>query len=288
MTTAEAGLIPDVLAFFGLGAAEEVTPAGFGMSNHNHVVATGQGYYVVKFLVNQTPESIANDVAIQRQLSHVGVDAPFYLRGPAGEYLYHGDRVYAVVSQKLKGGSPRHMSAKLAFDMGRHLALFHTSVRMLLFPNSSGLMHPTVATVTSDLARELPNQDLPLGITHGDFHSGNVLVDADDQDRVVAVLDFEEAGENLFLIDLAVMLMAVGAPWAGDHIDPDLLRAGKQGYESVRRLTDEEVTWLPHAVRYASEAWINWFQANGYERYAHQHQRRYDSFEAAFGDHTPM
>jgi Ser/Thr protein kinase RdoA (MazF antagonist) len=283
-----ADTIPDVLAFFGLPAAESVVPAGFGISNHNHVVSTGQGGYVVKFLVNQMPESVANDIAVQQQLTDAGVDAPRYLRGMSGEYVYEHDGVHAVVSRKIDGAPPRHMSVKLAFDMGRHLALFHSSVRSLPFPNAFGLMHPAVATITSELARELPNQDLPRGIIHGYFHSGNVLVDPDDPDRVVAVLDFEEAGENLFLIDLAVTLIAVGSPFGSDRIEPDLLRAGKQGYETVRRLTGEEVTWLPQAMRYASEAWINWFQANGHERYARQHQRRYESFEAAFGDHTAL
>lgn len=284
----EIDAIAAVLAFFGLGTAQDVAPARFGISNHNYVVSTAKGDHVVRFLINQVPESVANDIAIQRQLRDVGVAAPRYLWSSAREYVYRHDDLHAVVSNKIEGMPPRHMSARLASAMGRHLALFHASVRTLPFPNTSGLMHPAVATVTSDLTREIQNQDLPRGIIHGDFHSGNVLVAPDDQDRVVAVLDFEEAGENLLLIDLAVTLMAVGFPWGSDQIEPDLVGAGKQGYESVRRLTHEEVVWLPQAIRYASEAWINWFRANGYERYAVQHLRRYDSFQAAFGDHTVL
>ena len=119
-------------------------------------------------------------------------------------------------------------------------------------------------------------QPLPRGIIHGDLHAGNVLVDRSNRARVIAILDFEEAGENLYLIDLALTLMAEGAPWDADSMDPDLLRAVKQGYESIRPLTEAEKSWLPVAIRYASEAWINWFEANGYERYARQHRRRYD------------
>lgn len=288
MKEAEAAEISAVLAFFGLGPAQNIAPAGFGISNHNYAVSTENGDYMVKFLVNQTPESIANDVAIQRELSDAGVVAPCYLRSRSGGYICEHDGMKAAVSQKIEGVPPRHMSITLASDMGRHLALFHTSVRTLPFPNTSGLMRPAVATVTSEKARELPHQGLPRGIIHGDFHSGNVLVDPADRDRVVAVLDFEEAGENVLLVDLAVTLMAVGFRWGGDQIEPELLRAAKMGYERVRRLTDEEVVWLPQAMRYASEAWINWFRSNGYEQYACRHQRRYDSFETAYGDHTPV
>ena len=288
MTVTEATLIPDVLSFFGLGPAAHVAAAGFGISNHNYMVDTEQGEYVVKFLVNQAPEAIENDVAIQRQLGGAGIRAPGYLQDAEGRFLYRHDVMTAVLSRKLDGMPPRHMSPALAADIGQHLALFHTSVQSLPYSNASGPMNPSVAVVDSEPARRLPDQPLPRGIIHGDLHSGNVLVDPHDPDRVVAMLDFEEAGENLYLLDLAVTLMDVGFPRGSDRIDPYQVRAGKRGYETVRPLTEQEEVWLPRAIRYASEAWINWFLANGYERYARQHQRRYDSFEAVIGDHFAL
>jgi len=286
----EAHSIPDVVSFFGVGISQKITPITNGIANHNYVVRTDQGDFVVKFLVTQTPENIESDVAIQQQLQQAGVGSPHYLRSRNGEYLYRcHDNLNAVISEKLDGVTPRQMSAALVSDIGRHLARFHTSVVACPNPNQAGsLMKPGVSGVNTEWARTLLDQPLPRGIIHGDLHSGNVLVDPLQRDRVIAILDFEEAGENLYVIDLAVTLMAVSSPTGREAIDPEVMRAAKQGYESVRRLTDEEVFWLPRAIRYASEAWINWFMANGFDEYARQHQRRYDSFQEVFGDHLAL
>lgn len=283
-----AGVLPSVLSAYKLGQAQSIAPAGFGLSNHNYLVDTGRGGYVVKFLVNQTPLTIENDVAIQRQLRAAGIMAPEYLRHRDDEYIYRKGSISAVVSKRIDGDTPRHMSAPLASDIGRHLALFHISVRTLPHANLTGLMNPGVARVNPDAAAALLEQSLPRGIVHGDLHGGNVLVDALHQDRVNAILDFEEAGENLYLIDLAVTLMASGAPQGGEELELELMRATMRGYESVRVLTDQERAWLPCAIRYASDAWINWFKDNGFERYARQHERRYASFERIAVDHLPL
>lgn len=281
----EASSIPEVLSIFGLGTPRGITPINHGLANHNFAVSTQQGEYVVKFLVSQAPKTIENDLAVQQQLRQAGVGAPLYLPNRDGDYLYRGpDDVSAVVARKIEGVTPHHMSVELATDIGRHLALFHVSVTALPKANNAGLMNPAVAAVDSDGARRLLEQPLPRGIIHGDMHGGNVLADPRRPDRVVAILDFEEAGENLYLIDLAVTLMGVAAPPGSDVIEPELMRAARQGYESVRRLTDEERLWLPRAIGYASEAWIKWFRANGFERYARQHEQRYDSFQEVFGD----
>jgi Ser/Thr protein kinase RdoA (MazF antagonist) len=108
-----------------------------------------------------------------------------------------------------------------------------------------------------------------------------VIVDPANPSRVLAILDFEEAGHNILLLDLALTLMSVVFPSGVDRMDPELMRAGRRGYESIRRLTDDEVAWLPHSLSYAGEAWIDWFQRQGYDRYARQHHRRYESLQAA-------
>jgi len=286
----EADNIPDVVSFFGVGLSRGIAPIKNGIANHNYVVSTDQGNFVVKFLVTQPPENIENDVAIQQQLSQAGVGSPHYLRNRDGDYLYRGhDNLNAVISEKLDGVSPRQMSADLVSGIGRHLALFHTSVVACPNPNQAGsLMNPGMSGDNTGWARTLLDQPLPRGIIHGDLHSGNVLVDPRHRDRVIALLDFEEAGENLYLIDLAVTLMSVSSSTSREAIEPELMRAAKQGYETVRRLTDQEVVWLPWAIRYTSEAWITWFVANGFDEYARKHQRRYDGFREVFGEHLAV
>ncbi len=195
----EADSIPDVLSFFGVGICLGIAPISNGIANHNYVVSTDQGDFVVKFLVTQTPETIENDVAIQQQLSQAGVGTAHYRRSRDGEYLYRGHHnLNTVISEKIDGVPPRQMSAGLVSDIGRHLALFHTSEVACPNPNEAGsLMKPGVSGAHTEWARTLLDQPLPRGIIHGDLHNGNALVDPRHQDRVIAILDFEEAGENL-------------------------------------------------------------------------------------------
>lgn len=283
---AELDSIPAVLSFFGLSPALSAVRINNGMSNHNYAVGTAGDEYVVKFLAGQTEEGVQNDLAIQRQLRRAGVGTPRYLPGLDGTPIYRGQDVIAVISRKIDGVTPTRRSVGLVRDTGRHLALFHTSVRTLPYRNDRELMNPTISGIMSDWARALFSASLPRGIIHGDLHDGNVLTDPSDPERVIAVLDFEEAGENLFLIDLALTVMAVSSATAWDStFEPGLMHATLQGYESVRPLTEDEHGWLPTAMRYSSEAWITWFARNGYEDYARRHQRRYDSFRAILSTH---
>jgi len=211
----EADSIPDVLSFFEFGGSREITPINYGLANHNYVVSTDQSEYLIKFLVTQAPEAIENDIAIQRQLRQAGVGAPQYLRNRNGDCLYRGrNNATAVVSEKIGGVTPHHMSVALASDIGRHLALLHTSVVALPKAHEAGLMNPGVAVVKSEGARRVLDQPVPGGITHGDLRSGNVLVDPLHRDRVVAILDIEETGENLYSLIWPSPSWVLPRPWA--------------------------------------------------------------------------
>ena len=106
---------------------------------------------------------------------------------------------------------------------------------------------------------------------------GNTLVNS-EQDKVIAILDFEEAAENLLLVDLAVTIMAICTATNDYALDDDLIRETIRGYESHRRLCKTEQDLLPEAVNYAAKTWIKWFEDNNYARYAQKHQARLSSF----------
>jgi Ser/Thr protein kinase RdoA (MazF antagonist) len=285
----EVNRVPAVTEWFGVGVPQEITLIVNGLSNYNFAVRTDQGEFVVKLLVTQSPENIENDVAIQQQLLQAEIRTLEYLRRPGGGFIHQSrDQVYAVISRKLDGVAPRHMSPELVANIGRHLALFQASVVTCPNPSTTGLMNHAVSGVRGEWARRLLHQPLPAGVIHGDLHSGNVLVDPDRPECVMAILDFEEAGENLYVIDLAATLVGVSSSFDGASIDLELLRAAKRGYETVRTLTDEENRCLPQAFRYANEAWINWFTKYGFTDYARQHRRRYERFQRDGGDRLTL
>lgn len=65
---------------------------------------------------------------------------------------------------------------------------------------------PGIATVTSWLTANLPEQPFTPVLMHGDYHFGNVLVAADQPTRVTAIIDWETATLGDPLLDLAAFL----------------------------------------------------------------------------------
>jgi Ser/Thr protein kinase RdoA (MazF antagonist) len=129
-------------------------------------------------------------------------------------------------------------------------------------------------------------QNLRRGIVHHDAHCANVLF---HQDRLVALIDFDDACEGYLIADLAVMI----AGWAGqfggsDSLDPTRAALVVREYERHRPLTRTERDLLPDFVVLflaadmashvkeqleqgadANEAVHTW---NGYRRYLHHSQ----------------
>lgn len=266
--------IPEILSYFDLGKSIKINPVKDGPSNHNYIVKTHRGEYIVKFLISQKKENIENDMAIQEQMESSGVLIPKYLQSGDGLYVFTKNNINAVVSKMIKGITPRIISKTLAFNIGKTLAMFHKLVTRLPHKNTIGLLNPNVSGVHSDIF----SHALPEGIIHGDFHSGNILVEASSQDHVVGILDFEESGENLYLIDLSTTIMAVCSSIDENAVDLDLIHSVIKGYEPVRELTGEEKVFFPDTIKYSAETWIKWFNENNYPKYAEKHKKRLNNF----------
>lgn len=269
--------IPRVTSFFGIGLSKKITAITDGIGNHNYFVNTSHGDYVVKFLVTQEPIGIENDIAIQKQLALVHVRTPIYIQNKYSQYIYTDNGVNAVVSKKIDGIIPRYANERLAFAIGRILAMFHKSVATTPHP-FKGWMSPEVISIHTEEGKLLFAKPLPKGITHGDMHTGNVLVGPERPDDVRAILDFEEVGDDLFIVDLARSILGVCYSKDENSLVPELIEAEISGYESVRKLSEDEKMLLPQAVKYATDACIKWFRENGYERYIEKHRRRASSF----------
>lgn len=270
--------IPDVLKFFQLGIVQAVTPVSFGIGNHNYYVRAGEVEYVVKFLITQKPKTTENDLAIHDQLEKGGIRSPKYLINESGEHLYRKVSLSAVVSKNIEGVIPRLANEQLAYEIGKLLAQFHSHVHTL--PNvSPGWMQPTMQGLQTKESNFLYRAELPKGITHGDMHLYNILVDAEKKQSIVALFDFEEVGEDLLIVDLGRSIIGVCHNEAGDALLPNLIKEEVAGYESIRQLTAEEKRLLSNAIKYAGEVCVKWFNDHGFHKYIENHQKRLASIE---------
>jgi Ser/Thr protein kinase RdoA (MazF antagonist) len=120
---------------------------------------------------------------------------------------------------------------------------------------------PTVATVIDEVEAALPEYEaMPGQVVHGDFHPGNVIVDADG--KVTGILDFGDTINAPRILDLAISL-SYFVPREGDAaatVAPFIA-----GWERVLPLTDQERGLLPTLVagRLAQRILLGAFAAGG-------------------------
>jgi Ser/Thr protein kinase RdoA (MazF antagonist) len=283
-SSAEVAAIEAVLAFFGLGSAKLVAQTRLGTANQSFRVTTGTGtQYVVKMLIHQNPELLINELAIQQQLAVHNIVTPRYIQAPSGEYMYRPAGVTdltAVISSAIPGVHPRVVNRALAFAMGSMLANYHAAVRSLPIAHRGWLNRKTVEQTTaetkfSDVKNAALNlvaqgshmfvSDLPSGIIHGDFHIGNLLLRSERSANIVAMLDFEEAGENLLLVDIAFGLFGSHSLATSRQQTHAVMVAFLDGYESVRPLEPIESAHLADAIAYVAGACSLWMYEQGYE-----------------------
>lgn len=282
-TVDDTAMIPQIMAFFALDAPQEIAPVLQGISNRNYLVTTRSHAYVAKFIRAQTMDQIENDIAIQAQLLSGGVLTSQYILNPDGDYVFRRDDARVVVSERVGGAVPSRVSASLAFSMGRLLARFQALIRELPHP-IVGWVRRWMLKTTSDAANALREADLPSGIAYLDLHPGNVHVLSEQPDRVYALFDFEDVGEDAYLVDLARSILSTcGTQTAdGEQLVPEWVEAEVAGYESVRRLTTDERLLLPAAVRLSAEACIAWFVEQGHWRLIESHRSWAESFVSPF------
>jgi Ser/Thr protein kinase RdoA (MazF antagonist) len=272
--------IPNVLHFFDLSEPRNITQMTFGLANPAFLISLANNEeYVVKFLQNQTPISVDNEVAIQGQLRQANVPGIYYLRNKQDRYLYQHDSSFAVVSRRVIGVHPEQGEVATCVTMGEALAHFHGVAKGIPHPEPAWLSRHRVATALPRLrehslgteiqkltavAEELYGQGLPEGIIHGDLCTSNILVDNEDPTKMKAIFDFEEAERNLLLIDIARTAWDICIPEAGAALDRRLLAAFLDGYSTVRKLEDGERRNLGKALQYTTGAMLIWFIENGY------------------------
>ena len=79
---------------------------------------------------------------------------------------------------------------------------------------------------------------LPRGVVHEDAHAGNLLVDADD--RLLALLDFDDARPTFLIADVAGLAVWWGVESRNHRIVPAWATAAVAAYTPHRTLTGDE------------------------------------------------
>jgi homoserine kinase type II len=167
--------------------------------------------------------------------------------------------------------APHEVTAERASDLGTALAQLHVVGQDLpaawrrgsiydhdhlvgRFKRFEDVLDPALARAIEMIGEDLERcgahavrARATAGIIHGDLFRDNVLW---HEDRLVAILDFEQASGGSLAYDLAVCIN--DWCWVDGVPRFDLVRALLQGYEARRPLSDGDRAALPIEVRCAA------------------------------------
>jgi homoserine kinase type II len=123
---------------------------------------------------------------------------------------------------------------------------------------------PWLAPLQGEVEREAArleaelDHELPRALVHADIFPDNVLFDP--QERLAAILDWDEACLDCALFDLG--LAAQGFCYQGERFDAGAFEALLSGYAERRALSDAEQAQLRPYVAFGALAMIQWHLAH--------------------------
>jgi homoserine kinase type II len=274
-----------LLAYWGIPPEARLT-AKHGTNNQTFIVRLGSARWVLRISQNLTAAQVR---AEHRLLARLGrARLPFAVPEPVpaltGEFLAETAAGPATVTKWLPGVRPDLSGEQALERYGRAIGQLSVALGRVPWRDAphdwltSPHVHPDVpdaaelrrelaaAGISSELTRFLSSfshgtwltgvgAGLPVQVVHGDVAASNVLADA-RTGEVTAMLDFEIAGAELRVQDLAVGLRQ------SDVLDaPDWQRraaALARGYCDAQELTEAEAAAVPDLLLARAKGTVIW------------------------------
>ena len=278
LTDDDARAIADALD---LGTPRALTPIAAGTINSNFALDTDRGRWFVRVNEGKAAEDVAWEAALVVDLAAAGLPVPEPRAAADGaRYVeHHGLLVSVFAWQPGSHRAPAEVSASDAAAIGDVLARLHVAASarpvdtwregiyqfdaiVERYAGFRGSHDPALAHAIDVLgdeltwltAQEAVRHAAGHGVIHNDLFRDNVLWDGD---RLVAILDFEQASRGSFAYDLAVAVNdwcwdpARAADGRGPLRD-DLAEAMIAAYDRRRPLTAADRAALPVELRAAA------------------------------------
>ncbi|MCA0248050.1 MAG: homoserine kinase [Proteobacteria bacterium] len=252
------------LAEYDIGEADALKGVAEGVENSNYLLTTSKGqYFLTLYEKRVDPKDLPFFLGLMDHLSARGINCPQPIHGRDGNAVRTLAGKPAAITTFLHGLSPRRITVAHCGPVGEALAGLHLAGKdfALKRPNAlsvagwrplfEGSRHHIDDSLAHELQAELDfleanwPKDLPSGVIHADLFNDNVFF---LHDKLSGLIDFYFACNDLLAYDVAICLNA----WcfeADNAFNATKARNLLQGYDKVRRLTDEERRALPLLAR---------------------------------------
>jgi len=237
-----------------------------GVTNTNYLIETDNSKYILTIFEQAQPKDIQFYIDLMSFLSQQKLNCPTPIANHAGHYLGKIQNKPTLLVSFLNGKELKEITKENCFHVGESLAHLHLTAKdyKVSLTNPRGLnwmnevfqkMHHLLADDEKNvISKELINLDqnfvnnLSSGIIHADLFKDNVLF---HNNRVSGIIDFYYACYDLHIYDIAITMndWCVNASLSLDEEKKDFFL---DGYDSIRKLDENEKQFLPTALRLAA------------------------------------
>ncbi|GHE47310.1 homoserine kinase [Camelimonas fluminis] len=255
---------------YDMGAVLSLKGIAEGVENSNFLLRTEAGSFILTLYEKRVnPDDLPFFIGLMEHLAARGVNCPLPVKNRNGEALGQLAGRPACIVTFLDGVSVRKPGVGHCRELGVALAGLHEAARgfALSRPNALGVagwrplsdtvdgraddiapgLGARISAALADVEANWP-QGLPSGVIHADLFTDNVFFIGP---KLSGVIDFYFACNDALAYDVAICLNA----WCFEADGSFNLTKGQAllaGYQSVRRLTPEEVAALPLLCRGAA------------------------------------
>ena len=281
--------LADLLSDYDIGNVLSLKGIAEGVENSNFLLTTEREGRPKKFILTLyekrvNPKDLPFFINLMTHLAESGLPCPVPVKRKDGSTLSNIAGRPAAIISFLEGLSLRRTEAVHCHALGASMAEMHLAAQQFgmtrannlsidawpeLYETSRHNADTLHAGLTELIDGELvrlkehwPNADaaLPRGIIHADLFADNVFFIGD---KLSGIIDFYFACSDMMAYDLAIVLNA----WCFEtdtSFNITKARALMDGYNSVRKLTPEEIEALPilaagAAMRFLLTRLHDWF-----------------------------
>ena len=252
------------LAEYDIGEADALKGVAEGVENSNYLLTTSKGqYFLTLYEKRVDPKDLPFFLGLLDHLSARGINCPRPIHGRDGNAVRTLAGKPAAITTFLHGLSPRRITVAHCGPVGEALVGLHLAGAdfALKRPNAlsvagwrplyEGSRHHIDKALDRELGAEIDffeanwPRELPSGVIHADLFNDNVFF---LHDKLSGLIDFYFACNDLLAYDVAICLNA----WcfeADNAFNATKAHNLLQGYDKVRRLSDEERKALPLLAR---------------------------------------
>lgn len=267
---------------------KKAIPITQGIKNSNWFIQTdkdkdGEFSYVFTLYEERMPEDITKMATVMHALKDSLPIAPPLVKMTAkgqdigSDCVMRYENKAILIVPKLDGKHPTTTTVAMCYEMGQALATLHKTLETLQPAEQYGVPLYDWASVKQRETQFMPFDeaklmndiwsayaslpaDLPKGLCHLDMFTDNTLWDFLDSEhpKLTGLLDFTEVSVEHYLMDVAITINDFCTTWGNAtngetvNFDEGKMLAFINGYESVRKLTNDEKKALPVMLAYSA------------------------------------